>query len=112
MALRFPIAHTATIANAGTASNVVNLDGGTLVGLEIPAGMEGTTLTLKASSVSAAAVAAVADSDGNALTITITSAAAFIALNPVATHAFRWVQVIASAQTGPAAIGLVVRDMV
>lgn len=91
--IRKPI--TVTIATSVTDSDVIDLSGLTLVGLEVPATFDGTSITLKGSALTSAAASQlfVYDSEGNQMTIT-TAAGRYVAINPAALHGLRYIQLI------------------
>jgi hypothetical protein len=91
--IRKPI--TVDISESATDSTVLDIEGMTLVGLEIPAEFNGTSITLKGSALTSATASqlAVYDSEGNQMTIT-TAASRYVAINPASLHGLRYLQLI------------------
>lgn len=106
---------SATIANAATVSDVVDLEGLTLVGLFVPATLEGTSVAFKASPTADGTLYPVRDStaDGSTdYTLIIQSAtAAYYALPPTLFAGVRFLQLVVSSQTGVGTVGLALRGM-
>lgn len=108
----FPITKTATIATGQTASNVVDLEGYTLVGLEIGSAFDGTALSVKGSAFDSATPVVITDTGGNAMEITGVAASELVAINPTAMLAVRYLQLVAgTSQTGATTITCVCREM-
>jgi hypothetical protein len=101
---------TATIANAATESGHVNLKGHTLLGIYIPVGFEGTTITFEASPDDGATWLPVHDEDGNELTLTV-AAGTFVKIDPSLLCGVDDVKLIVSAQTGSIILTLATRPL-
>ena len=89
-----------TVANAGTTSNAVDVQSGLLVGVEIPAGAEGTTLTFE-ESVDDVTYSPVRVEAGTAYTLTIAATAALHRFaNPYFFLGAKYLKIVLAAQTG------------
>lgn len=112
MANSYPTTFPCTIENDAAASEVINLGGKTLVGLEIPAEFDGAAITIAASVLHPTLVKDVYDTEGTLMTIDA-AASHYIAVNPVATHGFVFVRLTSDTNQsgGNTIITLVVRDM-
>lgn len=111
MASNFPTTFPCTIEDGEAVSDVVNLQGKTLIGIEVPAEFEGAAITVAASALHPSVVKDVYDTDGALMTVDA-AASHYIAVNPVATHGFMFARLTADTnQTGDVVIYLVTRDM-
>lgn len=101
---------TATIANAGTTSGVVELGASCVCGIEMPATVTGTTLTLHGASVTGGTYAVLRDSGGTALAITTASGYRHY-LDPAITAGWPFIKVVLSAQSQETIVTLLCRPV-
>lgn len=78
--------HTVTIANGGTLSDAVDLEGWSLVGIRFPAAMSSATITFTAAEDDTATYVAVVNEAGTTPTISAT-AAKYVAIAPSSIYA-------------------------
>lgn len=92
---------TAVIANGTNASAVIDLRGGTLVGIQIPSVMTSTTLTFKVAAVQGDTPSDLYNSNSAQVSITIpTASARSFALDPSTFAGWNFVQVVSSSNEG------------
>lgn len=86
---------TATVAAGGTTSQLVDLDGETLVGIFVPSTFDGTQFTLKASPLASATPSTVqaAVTADTAFTVT-TAAGRYVPIDPAIAAGIRHVQIV------------------
>jgi hypothetical protein len=111
---RTDYAKSATIADAGTVSDVVDLEGLTLVGLFVPASLDGTTITFKAAQTVDGTLYPVRDGTVSpaAFTVTISATtAAYYALPAALFAGVRFLQLVVSSQTGAVSVGLALKGV-
>lgn len=101
---------TATIANAGTTSGVVDLSGVAVCGIEMPATVTGTTLTLHGASTSGGTYAVLRDSTDAALAITTASGHRHY-IDPLITAGWPYIKVVLSAQSQETIVTLLCRPV-
>lgn len=102
---------TVVIANGGTASAEIDLQGTTLHGVYIPSSFTGTSITFTAAPSPGGTHAAVTDGNGNAITKTV-AAGKFVPLNPADFAGVRWLKLASgSAEGGDRTIALAVRPV-
>lgn len=103
---------TATIANSGTTSDVVDLNLGQLVGLIFPASMTGTALTFTMSTSSGGTYVGVKDVGGAAdYSLTVTSSK-YVPIDPRVFCGIRYVKLVSgSSETGAKVITCVIRPV-
>lgn len=104
---------TATIADGGTTSEEIDLGGTQLVGIFVPSGFDGTTITLTAAPTKGGTHVAVQDGDGSSSSFTITTAASrYVPIAKLSIVAgLRYVKFVAGTQTGAAVLTLVTRPL-
>ena len=99
-----PHSFTVTIANGATTSEEFHLGPFTITAIEIPAGMEGTSLTFEVGS-SSGSTAPLKDQTNSAVTIVHDTSAAVFAVDANDFLGFSYAKIISSlAQTGDAVI--------
>lgn len=102
---------TATIADAATESDAIDLSGTTLTAIAFPASFEGAALTLKAAENHGATYVDVYESNGLALTIT-GSAAQIVTIEPAKLAGLQYIKLVAdTAQTGATTLTLMTRPV-
>lgn len=101
---------TATIANAGTTSGVVELGASTVLGIEMPATVTGTTLTLHGASTSGGTYAVLRDYADAALAITTASGHRHY-IEPYITAGWPYIKVVLSAQSQETIVTLICRPV-
>jgi hypothetical protein len=95
-----PVLIDATVANAGTESGEVELNGLVPVGVYVPAGAEGVTLTFNASASEGGAKAPIKDIAGVAYSVTIGATAAYYPLGGAVFKGVHFITLVVAAQTG------------
>lgn len=107
---------TVTIAASGSLSDVGDLQGYALVGIEMPSAWTAAAITLQGAASAAANVANVYDKAGAEFTLTV-AASRFVAILPSDLAGIRYIKARSGtagtpvAQAAAAAIGLVVRSV-
>lgn len=88
-----------TIANGATVSDALELNGGTLVGLQIPVAMTGATLAIQCSLDGGATWFAVKDAAGTAKTV-VANATGFYKFPPADFDGIYWLRFVSSSAEG------------
>lgn len=101
---------TATIADGQTTSGTINLGDHTLVGVFIPTGFEGTTLTFEASPDGGVTFLTILNEDGTTFTLTCT-ASRYVMVDPSRLCGAGVLRLVASVQTGPVTLTLATRPL-
>lgn len=101
---------TATIANAGTTSGVVTLGASSVCGIEMPATVTGTTLTLHGCSTLGGTYAVLRDSTDTALAITTASGHRHY-IEPYITAGWPYIKVVLSTQSQDTTVTLLCRPV-
>lgn len=94
---------TVTIANGGTISPAVDLNGHGLCGIYLPAAFTGTAITFLASDLLAGTYRTVQDGAGSALT-KVVSAGVYVPLDPADFAGIRYLKIVSNAAEGGARI--------
>lgn len=89
----------ATIAGASALSNVIDLQGTSLVALDLPASLTNTTFNFRASHISAAEVVPLFDSFGVRISATV-AADRFVTLDPATFSGVRFIQLEGATNEG------------
>lgn len=98
-----------TILDSATESSTADLHGCTLVGLVLPAGLEGTSMTFKSSDSLDGTYYGIFDQAGNAASFTV-AASRYVSFDLDVFKAVRYLKVVAgTSQTGSVEIGLVLK---
>lgn len=101
-----------TIADSATTSNLRDMKDGTLVGLIIPAGMEGTSLTFLAS-LDGVTFTQMYTTSGTPMAVVIDATTRWVAIPPSDFPGPRFLKLVASAvQSGAAVITPVIQRVV
>lgn len=102
---------TITIASNTTTSAVVDLGASALLGIEVPAALDGTTLALHGASTSGGTYGAIRDADGVAVSIT-TAAGYKHYLDPAITAGWPYIKIVTgTVQTADRSFTLLVRPV-
>jgi hypothetical protein len=100
----------ATIANSGTTSGVVALEGLTVLGIAMPGTITGTALTIHGSLTSAGTYGVLRASDGTALAVTVTANGRYY-VDPIITAGWPYIKVVMDAQGQSTVVSLLVRGV-
>lgn len=102
----------AVVPNSGTTPAAgIDLRGVVLVGLRLPAGAEGTTITFTASDKLTGSYEQVKSSDGSVLSITNNTGADHFVLDPANFASVGFIKPVMDSQTGDITLVLVVRKL-
>lgn len=101
---------TATIANAGTTSGVVDLGASAVLGIEMPATVTGTTLTLHGCSTSGGTFAVLRDTTDTALAVTTASGHRHY-IDPLITAGWPFIKVVLASQSQETIVTLLCRPV-
>ena len=92
---------TVTIANGATQSDSIDLDGLCLVGVFVPSGFDGTTLTFQ-TSLDDSTYVDVQDGAGNAYSVTV-AASKYVPVDPTKMVGVRYLKITSGTTQSPAA---------
>jgi hypothetical protein len=101
---------TATIANAGTTSGVIDLGASAVLGIAMPATITGTALTLHGSVTTGGTYGVLRASDGTALALTVAASGRYY-IDPIITAGWPFIKVVMDAQGQSTAITLICRPV-
>ena len=98
-----------TIADGETVSAAVDIGGSTLIGFNLPAGLEGTAISFQASTSEGGTYFGVYDVSGNIISFTI-AASRYVSFDYDSLRAVRYIKLVAgTSQTGDVEIGLILK---
>lgn len=96
---------TVAIADSGTVSTPADLNGTTLCGVFIPAGLDNTTLAFQACDTIDGTYLSVIDGAGSAISKTV-AASRYLPLDPALFLGIRYLRLVTGAQTGAVTLTL------